>query len=77
LQQHSEIAATAGISADDFTKCQANEEVKNSILSSLAKAESVFGVNSTPTFIINGVVLKEDNSLETIKSVIDALSPTS
>ncbi|MBV5270205.1 MAG: DsbA family protein, partial [Afipia sp.] len=49
LQQLSKIAATAGISTDDFTKCQANEEAKNSILSSLAKAESVFGINSTPT----------------------------
>lgn len=77
LQQLSMIAATAGISAEDFTKCQANEEVKNSILSGLQQAESVFGVNSTPTFVINGVVLKEDNSLETIKAVVDALSPTS
>jgi protein-disulfide isomerase len=77
LQQLSLIAATAGISTEDFTKCQVNEEAKKSIFSSLEDAKAVFDVNSTPTFVINGVVLKEDNSLETIKAVVDALSPTS
>lgn len=77
LQQLSMIAAAAGISTEDFTECQANEDAKKSIFSSLDYAKSVFDVNSTPTFVINGVVLKEDNSLETIKAVVDALSPAS
>lgn len=69
------MAAMAGMSADGFSKCQADTKVKDTIIASMQQAETVFGVNSTPSFIINGIVLKEDNSLETIKAVIDALSP--
>ncbi|WP_374314102.1 DsbA family protein [Dongia sp.] len=75
FRQLSSLAATAGLSPDAFAQCQANTQMKDTIINSLQQAETVFGVNSTPSFVINGVVLKEDNSLETIKAVVDALSP--
>lgn len=75
LPQLAQIAATAGVSQADFEACQSDQDAKNAVLASLQQAQSVFGVNSTPTLVINGIVLKEDNSLDAIGAVIDALSP--
>ena len=77
LDQLSALAATAGVSTGDFTACQQDTATKDAILAGMQQGEAVFGVNSTPTFVINGIVLKEDNSLEAITRVIDALSPAS
>jgi protein-disulfide isomerase len=51
------IAELAGISRKEFDACLANKAIENQVLESRLKATQVLGVNSTPTFFINGTQL--------------------
>ena len=51
LQQ---LARMGGISSGRFKACMENEELINMILSTRLEGSKKFGVNSTPSFIVNG-----------------------
>ncbi len=48
------IAKQAGLSEDSFNKCLNDQKLLSSIEAERERAASKFGVNSTPTFFING-----------------------
>jgi protein-disulfide isomerase len=66
------IAQLAGFTKESFEACLKNEEVAKGIIDSRNRAESEFGVESTPTFFINGEVLRGTESIEEFKKLIDA-----
>jgi protein-disulfide isomerase len=66
------IAQLAGFSQESFDACLKNEKVAKGILESRDRAESEFGVQSTPTFFINGEVLRGAESAEEFRKLIDA-----
>jgi protein-disulfide isomerase len=69
----SETAAAAGISLEDFKTCLESEDNKKKILQSTEQAGKVFAVKSTPTFVINGVVVTGERSFDQFKAIFDAL----
>ena len=48
------MAALAGLSSDAFQKVIHDDKLRGWILSEQAAAEKKYGVNSTPTFVVNG-----------------------
>jgi protein-disulfide isomerase len=66
------IAQLAGFTRENFEACLKNEQVAKGILESRNRAESEFGVQSTPTFFINGEVLRGVESAEEFRKLIDA-----
>ena len=66
------IAQLAGFSRESFEACLKNEQIAKGILESRNRAESEFGVQSTPTFFINGEVLRGVESAEEFRKLIDA-----
>jgi protein-disulfide isomerase len=48
------LVRVAGISKKDFDACLANKQAENEVLQSRLSATQVLGVNSIPTFFING-----------------------
>ncbi len=66
------IAQLAGFTRESFDACLKNEQVAKGILESRNRAESEFGVESTPTFFINGEVLRGVESAEEFRKLIDA-----
>lgn len=66
------IAQLAGFTRESFEACLKNEQVAKGILESRNRAESEFGVQSTPTFFINGEVLRGVESAEEFRKLIDA-----
>lgn len=69
----SQTAAAAGIGPEDLKACLANEDNKKKILQSTEQASKVFGVKSTPTFVINGVVVTGERSFDQFKAIFEAL----
>jgi protein-disulfide isomerase len=59
-----QIARQAGISKDEFDKCLADKELFAKIVKTREIGHEKFGVDSTPTFFINGKRLKGDHQLE-------------
>jgi protein-disulfide isomerase len=66
------IAQLAGMSRADFDACLKNEQVAKGILDVRKQAE-VFGVDSIPTFFINGQRYDGEQTIEDMKKVIDPL----
>ena len=69
------MAKEAGADGDEVKACFESGETQDVIAATLAEAETL-GVNSTPTFFINGRRLSGAQPLDAFKAVIDpALSP--
>ena len=48
------IARLGGMSDDQFDKCMANDALSQQIVNGEYEAKQKYGVDSTPTFFING-----------------------
>lgn len=66
------IAQLAGMSREAFDACLKNEDVAKGILN-VRKMGEGFGVDSIPTFFINGERYAGEQSIEDFKKVIDPL----
>tara|TARA_A100001037_G_scaffold296127_1_gene316197 strand:+ start:223 stop:840 length:618 start_codon:yes stop_codon:yes gene_type:complete len=72
LGELAKIGRLAGIDEARFQSCIANEELANGILLSLQKASSL-GIQSTPTFEIDGQLYLGLRSIEEFSEIIDPL----
>jgi len=66
-----EIAKQFGFTDDSFKACLANQKVLDSIQAVRDHAVDKLGVNSTPTFFINGKKLVGDLSMDQLSKEID------
>jgi protein-disulfide isomerase len=65
------IAKQAGFTQASFEACLANQKVLEGIEWVRNRASEKFGVDSTPTFFINGTKLKGAASIEEFAKAID------
>jgi protein-disulfide isomerase len=49
-----QIGRTVGVSDADMDRCMADEAAINKIVAGMQDAQSRFGINSTPSFVVNG-----------------------
>jgi protein-disulfide isomerase len=68
-----EIAALGGLTDKDLAACFENTKLLEEIVLQKKEGEEKFGVDSTPSFIINGRKHTGSSSYESIKSAIDPL----
>ena len=66
-----EIAKQFGFTEDQFKKCLANQKVLDDIQAVRDHAVQKLGVNSTPTFFVNGKKLVGDISIDQMAKEID------
>jgi len=55
LEALQRIALLGGISADKFNACMADQKLQERILGERLVAQNQYGINSTPTFFVNGL----------------------
>ena len=67
-----DIAKQFGISESQFNECLANQKLLDSIQAVRDRAAQKLGVNSTPTFFVNGKKLVGDVSIDQMAKEIDA-----
>lgn len=65
-----DLVRQAGISADAFQACLTNQEILDGVNAVKNRASQEFGVGSTPTFFVNGQLLRGDTSLEAFESAL-------
>jgi len=68
-------ALLAGISKKDFEACMANKQVEDHVAGSRLVASQQLGVDSTPTFFINGQKFQGEPSFEGFDQVLTGLAP--
>jgi protein-disulfide isomerase len=66
-----EIAKQAGFTEQSFEECLANQKVLDSIQAVRDRASQKLGVNSTPTFFVNGKKVNGDVPIEEFAKLID------
>ena len=64
LQPMFAIAKQAGFTQQSFDECLANQQVLNGIEETRTRARTKLGVNSTPTFFINGKIFRGTLTME-------------
>ena len=65
------IAKQAGFTEESFNQCLSNQALLDKIDSTRQRASEKFGVNSTPTFFINGKIHRGDMAIEQMAKEID------
>ncbi len=71
-QELFKIAKLAGFTEESFDSCLKNEEIAQGIIEIREKAAKSYGVNSTPTFFINGKLLKGNAGIDDFRKMIEA-----
>ena len=71
--QLARIGRFAGLSTDKLDASLADEALVNGILESRQQGEALFGVRSTPSFVIDGTLYEGNRSLEEFAAIIDPL----
>lgn len=64
------IARQAGLSREKFNQCLQNEELMEGITWVYNRASQQFGVSSTPTFFVNGTMLRGPSSIEDFEELM-------
>ncbi|PWW01904.1 protein-disulfide isomerase [Hoeflea marina] len=68
-----QIARLAGFTQESFEACLTNQKLLDDVNAVRTKGAEQFGVNSTPTFLINGKRYSGEMSIEKMSAIIDPL----
>src|SRR5262249_31004051 len=71
------LAAVAGMDKAAVDACLADQPKTDKILAGVQEAQTKYGVNSTPTFIINGRKLTGAQPIEQFSQIINEVGPKS
>jgi protein-disulfide isomerase len=68
-----QMSKLAGFSQESFEACLTNQKLLDDVNATMQRGATEFGVNSTPTFIINGKKYAGALSIESLSAVVDSL----
>ncbi|MDI7861398.1 DsbA family protein [Rhizobiaceae bacterium n13] len=68
-----QMSKLAGFTQESFEACLTNQKLLDDVNSVRDRGAKEFGVNSTPTFLINGKRYSGDMSVENMSALIDSL----
>jgi protein-disulfide isomerase len=69
-----QMAKLAGFTQESFEACLTNQKLLDDVVATREKAAKDFGVDSTPTFFINGSKYTGEMTVEQMSAIIDAAS---
>ena len=72
-QELYKIMQSGGMTKKEFNSCIKNVDLENSILQSLIDAQSEFNIKSTPSFLINGLLVEGNKPFKDFREIIDKL----
>ena len=68
-----QMSKLAGFSQETFQSCLTNQKLLDDVNATMKRGADEFGVNSTPTFLINGKRYAGAMSVESMSALIDSL----
>ena len=68
-----QMSKLAGFSEDSFTKCLTNQKLLDEVNATRERGSKEFGIDATPTFLINGKRYSGDMPVDTMSALIDSL----
>ena len=72
-QELYKIMQSGGMTKEEFDSCINNTDLENKILQGIMDAQEEFGVKSTPSFLINGILVAGNKSIKDFRQIIDKI----
>ena len=67
------IMQSGGMTKEKFNECIDNVDLENEILNGLMAAQSEFNIKSTPSFLINGILIEGNKTIKDFRQIIDKI----
>ena len=72
-QELYKIMQSGGMTKEEFNQCIGDVDLENEILQGLISAQSEFDIKSTPSFIINGILLEGNKPIKDFRQIINKI----
>ena len=72
-QELYKIMQSGGMTKERFNECIDNVDLENEILNGLMAAQSEFNIKSTPSFLINGILIEGNKPIKDFRQIIDKI----
>ena len=72
-QELYKIMQSGGMTKENFNNCIQNVELESEILKELIDAQNEFNIKSTPSFIINGILLEGNKPIKEFRQIINKI----
>jgi len=72
-QELYKIMQSGGMTKKKFNSCIANVDLENEILQGVIGAQSQFNIKSTPSFLIDGMLVEGNKSIKEFRQIIDKI----
>ena len=72
-QELFKIMQSGGMTKKEFDTCITNVDLENKILQGVIGAQSEFNVQSTPSFLVNGILVEGNKSIKEFRQIINKI----
>ena len=72
-QELYKIMQSGGMTKEEFDSCISNRELEEKILQVVINAQNEYNIRSTPSFLINGMLVEGNKSIKEFRQIIDKI----
>ena len=72
-QELFKIMQSGGMTKEEFDACINNRELEEAILQKVINAQNEYNIKSTPSFLINGLLVEGNKSIKEFRQIIDKI----
>ena len=72
-QELYKIMQSGGMSKEDFNNCLERDDLANQIIKGRIDVQNEFNIQSTPSFLINGILVEGNKSIKEFRQIIDKI----
>ena len=72
-QELFKIMQSGGMTKEEFDTCITNVDLENKILQGVIGAQSEFNIKSTPSFLVNGILVEGNKSIKEFRQIINKI----
>jgi protein-disulfide isomerase len=73
-QELLKIMQSGGMTKKEFDNCISNVDLENNILEGVMAAQSELNIKSTPSFLVNGILVEGNKSIKEFRKIIDEIA---
>ena len=73
MQELYKILQSGGMTKEQFDNCINDTDLEKKILQGLMDAQNEFNIKSTPSFLINGLLVEGNKPFDKFKEIIDKI----
>ena len=73
IQELYKIMQSGGMKKQEFTSCISNKDLEEEILQGVINAQNEYNIRSTPSFLINGILVEGNKTIKEFRQIIDKI----